>query len=213
MRCTYCHSTNVVWDYERGCVVCGDCGTVIDVIYQFHTPFNQRGNHEFRSSKKVRQNPSLNKHTRMYLKLVRKASEHGLVVDNDVFKRYSSGHSQLVKVFKKPNVDLNRLTSGEHVKLVLDVMRKYPRLVSRTDRAKVALAKIALSMLSEDGLDVRKLSSELSISEVHLRRLQKIVLEEFEFLDDVRTSLLNNAKEVHRLTPSPLRSEASSCNT
>lgn len=186
-----------MWDYERGCIVCGDCGTVIDVIYQSHTPFNLQEDQIVRRSRGIDHSVSLSKHTRTYLKLVKKASEYGLVVDNEVFKEYSLGRSPLVKVFKKPNVDLNRFTSDEPVRLVLDVMMKYPRLASRTDRAKVALAKIALSSLSEEGLDVRKLSRELNISEVHIRRLHKIIISEFGFLDEVRRSLTSNVdKEV-----------------
>jgi len=186
-----------VWDYERGCIVCGDCGTVIDLIYQPHTPFNLQEDWMIRRSRGVDHGISLSKHTRMYLKLVRKASEYGLVVDNEVFKEYSLGRSPLVKVFKKPNVDLDKFASDEYVRLVLDLMVKYPRLASRTDRAKVALAKIALSSLLDEELDVKKLSRELNISEVHIRRLYKAVVSEFGFLDEVRKSLLNSfAKEV-----------------
>lgn len=172
--------------------MCSDCGTVVDVIYQSYPPFNLQEDHIIRRSRGIDHSVSLSRHTRTYLKLVRKASEYGLVVDNEVFKEYSLGRSPLVKVFKKPNVDLDRFTSDEPIRLVLDVMMKYPRLASRTDRAKVALAKIALSSLSEEGLDVKKLSRELNISEVHVRRLHKIVISEFGFLDEVRKSLINN---------------------
>lgn len=196
-RCTHCNSVNVVWDYERGYIVCGDCGTVIDVIYQSHITFNLNKQEEIcRSSKRVNSRIFLNKHTKTYLELVRKAYEYGLTVDNEVFKQYSLGHSPLVKVFKKPNVELSRLTSDRSMKLVLDMLMKYPRLASRTDRAKVALAKIALSTVSEGKLDIKKLSRELNLSEVHIRRLYKVVISEFKFLEDVRTLLTSTAEVV-----------------
>ncbi len=186
-----------MWDYERGYIVCGDCGTVIDTIYQFHTPLNLHDLQEVRRpSKRTNSKISLSKKTKTYLELVKKAYEYGLTVDNEVFKQYSLGYSPLVKVFKKPNVDFDKLTSDKPMKLVLDTLMKYPKLASRTDRAKVALAKIALSTLSESSLDIKKLSNELNLSEAHIRRLYKIVVSEFKFLDDVRRLLTSDVKEV-----------------
>lgn len=33
MKCPYCGSENLVWDYEHGNIVCSECGSVIDQIY------------------------------------------------------------------------------------------------------------------------------------------------------------------------------------
>ncbi|WP_373279914.1 TFIIB-type zinc ribbon-containing protein [Metallosphaera hakonensis] len=38
-RCEYCGSNNLVWDQSRGIVVCGECGTVLENIYDFRPPF------------------------------------------------------------------------------------------------------------------------------------------------------------------------------
>lgn len=194
MQCAYCRSLNVVWDFERGCVVCGDCGTVLDVIYCFCHSIAPKEEHSIRKSRNGIHKPSISRYTRTYLRLMRRASEYGLEIDNEVFKKYSSGTSPLVKVFKKPSVDLNKLTSEEYVKAVLDVMRKYPRLTSRTDRAKVALVKIALSMVSENEVNIKKLSHELRISEVHVRRLHRILASESEFLNDVKRTINNDER-------------------
>ena len=35
MLCPYCGSRNLVWDYSKGTVVCADCGSVLDSIYEF----------------------------------------------------------------------------------------------------------------------------------------------------------------------------------
>lgn len=35
MRCPYCGSRNVVWDYSTGSIVCAECGSVLDSIYEY----------------------------------------------------------------------------------------------------------------------------------------------------------------------------------
>jgi len=190
MLCTYCHSTNVVWDYERGCIVCGDCGTVLDVIYYYNINTSQEDSKQVKKLRNTHQVQGMSKHTSTYLKLTKVASRHGLIVDNEVFMKYISGSIPLVKVFKRPNVDVSKFMDREPIKLVLDLMKNYPKLTSRTDRAKVALAKIALDIVMDKGLDVKKLSSELGISEVHIRRLYKTLIRECEFLNDVKKLFL-----------------------
>lgn len=33
--CDYCGSKNLLWDYVRGEIVCGDCGTTLDKVYDY----------------------------------------------------------------------------------------------------------------------------------------------------------------------------------
>jgi len=190
MLCTYCYSTNIIWDYERGYVVCGDCGTVLDVIYYYSINTSQEDGKQIRKLKSIHHIQSMSKYTSTYLRLTKVASRHGLIVDNEVFMRYISGSTPLVKVFKKPNVDISRFMDNEPIKLVLDLMKNYPKLTSRTDRAKVALAKIALDIVMNKNLNVKKLSDELGISEVHIRRLYKTLIREYNFLNDVKKLFL-----------------------
>ena len=35
MLCPYCGSHNVVWDYSKGTIVCAECGSVLDSIYEY----------------------------------------------------------------------------------------------------------------------------------------------------------------------------------
>ncbi|AWR97242.1 hypothetical protein DFR86_06505 [Acidianus sulfidivorans JP7] len=35
MQCPYCGSTNLIWDEKNGCIVCRDCATIIDSLYDF----------------------------------------------------------------------------------------------------------------------------------------------------------------------------------
>ncbi|MEM0020446.1 MULTISPECIES: TFIIB-type zinc ribbon-containing protein [Metallosphaera] len=37
--CSYCGSKNLIWDYTRGEVVCGDCGTTVDRVYDYRPMF------------------------------------------------------------------------------------------------------------------------------------------------------------------------------
>ena len=35
MKCPYCGSSNLIWDSNSGNVVCADCGSVLDTIYDY----------------------------------------------------------------------------------------------------------------------------------------------------------------------------------
>ena len=35
MKCPYCGSSNLVWDGNTGTIVCANCGSVLDVIYEY----------------------------------------------------------------------------------------------------------------------------------------------------------------------------------
>ncbi|MCY0849642.1 TFIIB-type zinc ribbon-containing protein [Sulfuracidifex metallicus] len=39
LTCSYCGSKNLIWDYTRGEVVCGDCGTTADRVYDYRPAF------------------------------------------------------------------------------------------------------------------------------------------------------------------------------
>lgn len=185
MYCTSCRSvSNIIWDYERGEVVCGNCGTVLDKIYVSVRYDANIEDIEYIMSPKTR--PLISSQTKLYLKLLEKALQHGLVIDNSVLMRYFSGKAPLIKVFRRPNKNLTKIIeSDDRLKIVIDVINKYPRLASRTESAKVALARIALALTSGDRINPKELSSELGLSEVHIRRLYRAVIECPEFLYEV----------------------------
>ena len=35
MQCPYCGSRNIVWDYSKGTIICVECGSVLDSIYEY----------------------------------------------------------------------------------------------------------------------------------------------------------------------------------
>lgn len=179
-----------MWDFKRGQVVCVNCGTVLDTIYYYSS--NDNGVSDELRFTKVRGSeyrPSLNQYTRTYIKLMQVASRHGLAIDNDVFMKYVSGRSPLVKVFKRPGRALHSGELNEELKIVLDIMKNYPKLTSRTERAKLALAKLALSIVREKGPDIKRVSKELGISEVHARRLYRALINEPKFITEVQASI------------------------
>lgn len=190
--CTYCRSNYIIWDYERGDIICGNCGAVLEKIYLNGVVKHSVSTAPFKHDHKY---PLMSKHTKLYLKLMERASRYGLVVDNEVVMKYFSGKAPLIKVFKQPNSVSPELTNDERVKIVMNIVNKYPRLASRTERAKYALAKIALAMVMNklNYLNIRRMKDELNISEVHLRRLLKIINENHDFLREVMNAITLNS--------------------
>lgn len=188
MRCTSCSSCNIVWDYGRGEVICCDCGTVLDKIYvSVKYSANIR---DLTAIESLRTDRLVSAQTRLYLKLLGKALRHGLTVDNQVLMSYFLGKAPLIKVFKNPNTDVGKLVKAdERLKVIMDIINRYPRLASRTERAKIALAKIALSIMLDKKMDPGELGNELGLSKVHVRRLYKAIIECPEFLHEVSKAL------------------------
>ncbi len=182
--CTYCRSNHIIWDYEKGDIICGNCGAVLDKIYLDGVVKHDEDADSFKRDYRC---SLISKHTKLYLKLMEKASRYGLVVDNDVVMKYFSGKAPLIKVFKRPAPVNAELTNDERIKIVMSIVNKYPRLASRTERAKYALAKIALAIAMNEAnhLDIKRMKNELNISEVHLRRLLKVINENPDFLREV----------------------------
>jgi AraC-like DNA-binding protein len=104
-----------------------------------------------------------------------------LYIDEESFMRY-------VKLGKRVKVLRRRVpqpTDGV-VKEIVKVMSKYPRLCSRTDRAKYALAKVAYAVATGSSIDIAKLSEELGLSRTHVKRLIKVIYSSSRFIDEVR---------------------------
>jgi AraC-like DNA-binding protein len=153
----------VVWDESRGIIVCTACATVLDQVYV--TDGAYRDLEELRETK--REGRSRNPRYRLcemsvkYVELLEEVRlRQDLYIDEESFMRY--------------------------VKLGKRVMSKYPRLCSRTDRAKYALAKVAYALATGGSIDIPKLSEELGLSKTHVKRLIKVVYSSGRFIDEVR---------------------------
>ncbi|HDN75534.1 MAG TPA: TFIIB-type zinc ribbon-containing protein [Acidilobales archaeon] len=188
MKCPNCGSRALIWDYSRGDVVCTSCGYVVERIYV--TSYNSLTNEcqeELRHSRYLK--PLIKPITVKYLKFMKSLSKlNGVKLDTDAVLRYLKGEAPRVKIIKR---ELNEgLLRDSLIKKVFNVMRKYPRLNSRTDRAKLAIALIALNIVKESNRrlnDVMEvLQRDTKLSRVHIKRLISLILKERNFIEDVR---------------------------
>lgn len=176
MACPFCGSEFLVHDYREGTVVCTGCGTVVDIIYAAPPP---RGAEDPGSSPGRR--------------------DPGLRAPGRIFRTYSSllGGRRLRRgVMLSPDLDLSsppekrppKILVHERDKLVMGVVEKspslgkvleilndYPRILSRTSRARVAAAYIAVRKALGLPLPIGVLSRAVGLSRVHLKRLRHMV--------------------------------------
>lgn len=195
MKCPYCGSPEVVWDYERGDIICTTCGTVIERIYVMNPSSSM--NEDFETLKDIKsfdRMPKLSRTTKEYLKLLKELKHSKRLsgkarIDTARFMNYVKLGDNRVKVIKVDVADTTLMNDAK-VNKVLRIMKKYPRLFSRTDRAKVALALIAISLLTKEYLQITKISKSTGLSRMHIRRLLKIVFKEEDFLSEVSKELI-----------------------
>lgn len=174
----------MIWDESRGIIVCTACATVLDQVYV--TDGAYRDLEELRETK--REGRSRNSRYRLcemsvkYVELLEEVRlRQDLYIDEESFMRY-------VKLGKRVKVLRRRVAQPVDgvVKEIVKVMSKYPRLCSRTDRAKYALAKVAYALATGGSIDIPKLSEELGLSKTHVKRLIKVVYSSGRFIDEVR---------------------------
>jgi len=197
MRCPYCGSNDIVWDYVRGDVICASCGTVLDRIYvteQYTNPEFVQESVKIRARKKHRdKRVTLTKYTSEYLKLINKIKGSkrlkNIVIDSEQLRRYVDGELPPIKIFKRNPQNVKALLKDPKVKLVLEIMLHFPRLSSRTDRAKVALALMALMLLTGRRINTREVAEKSGISAMHARRLAKALQENREFVKELKKAI------------------------
>ncbi|PUA32770.1 MAG: hypothetical protein B7O98_04790 [Zestosphaera tikiterensis] len=197
MRCPYCGSESIIWSYSSGDVICSECGSVIDRIYTYdECCLNQHQNLYSSLPTQTTQGLGLSKMTKEYLKLVKDLNKSRklkgrVYIDHEMFLKYVSEGGNRVKVLKFRLNNVCGYPNEEYVEKVLDIMRKYPRLSSRTERAKKALALITLNMLHITKVNEVELTKLAGLSYVHVKRLTSILTKEKEFIKEVEKTLKN----------------------
>ncbi|MCS7099417.1 MAG: TFIIB-type zinc ribbon-containing protein [Sulfolobales archaeon] len=186
MKCPHCGIENsLVWDENRGTVVCSECGMVVDLIY-----VNSRRTSEFaveppgrKVSTSTESFGKLDVVSQKYLTILGEVKNNSsFYIDSDSFNKYLT-LGKRVKVIRKRV----RVPEDEYLKRIVSIMIKYPKLCSRTDRAKYAIAAIAYTLTTNGSISVSKLSKELGLSKTHIARLLRVVLESQSFLSEVRS--------------------------
>ncbi|OYT52079.1 MAG: hypothetical protein B6U73_00625 [Desulfurococcales archaeon ex4484_204] len=189
MLCPYCRSRELFWDYERGEVICVRCGSVVDRIYYYDRLTNQEtlsiAQAPKRTSRALKPKPV----TMKYLKLLSRVKKlSNVFIDNEAFMEYATKGGPHVKILKRPFNE--ELLNDSNVKTVLKIMSKYPRLSSRTERAKLALALLTLALLNSSYWSLNAISSNTGLSKVHVRRLLNLLRSERDFVREVKGSLV-----------------------
>lgn len=184
MECPYCGAENsLVWDESRGTVVCSGCGTVVDLIYVSAGGFEHEPElSNERTSVAARKFGKLTDASIKYLMILKEIKySPQLYVDSDSFNRYLI-LGKRVKVIKRRVA----MPKDKTLDNIVAIMAKYPKLYSRTDRAKYAIAAIAYTLIAEGYVDPSKLSKQLGLSKTHIRRLLRVVRSSQRFLSEVR---------------------------
>jgi len=185
LRCPYCGSSDLIWDYQRGEVVCARCASVIERIYvntishsEYDTEVRQKN---LRIGEPA---PKLRKATKDYLKILESIkNKNDVVIDVNAFWEYQKTGRRVKLLKRRLNTEL---LNDYAVRVAMDVLRKYPKLSARTDRAKIAIALLAISLVKGTKLNMALLTKKVGLSKVHIKRLEKLVLKEKAFIDELR---------------------------
>jgi hypothetical protein len=171
MRCPLCGSPNLVWDFERGEIVCASCGYVVDRIYVSndvrHEPVTvHRGAKGY---------VPLRKETRKFLELVKyvKTSRKELYIDWDSFRDYirTGKRVRVLKLRVKP-IPANL---KEIIDPVMKVIEGYPRLSSRTVRGKAAASLLALYLSLGVRPNLVAIARLVGVSRTQLARIINLI--------------------------------------
>ncbi len=176
----------LIWDYERGEVICSSTGEVVDKIYDYTPhPLHEKIEVIEQRQKLVRTRPKRNpveKKYRKHLLFYNKASriiesKPWLTVDYDkLFKigrfiKTLSSHST-----NKALRNIEEKGIRRDLDKVIEIIKEVePAAVSRTERAKYALAYIVLKLaLTSNPPEVAEVTRLFNISTTTYRRLERL---------------------------------------
>lgn len=177
-------SGKIVWDYIRGEVICSSTGEVIDRIYDYG-PIRERLETIEQRNLLLKNRPKTNsierryrKHLRTYIvaqKMIK--DKPWLHVDYD--KLFETGkfiHTIRSKSTDQALKNVRRSGLEKKLKEMIDLIREIdPVAVSRTERAKLALAYILLNYIEKNTPpDIGETIAIFNISHTTYRRLERI---------------------------------------
>ncbi len=179
--CPECRSTDIIWDYRNGYIICTNCGLVLDRIYVkcIDRKKNEINNRKlisevFGERKRKQEYYKKNNRVRRITRIINEIkSRPYLTLDTNAVNEYLLGKRPHVKLFKyktwAPNNDLI-------LKQIIEkVVNNDPVLASRTERAKWAIAKILVQLSTNKSVDVKSIANETKLSVTHIRRLISVI--------------------------------------
>jgi transcription initiation factor TFIIIB Brf1 subunit/transcription initiation factor TFIIB len=186
VKCPYCNSIDLVYDFEKGYVVCKECGTVIETIFveQFLGVAQEYVNDVVKSVKnamKFKRAYSYRLKLSEYVKEVNRYEDFvrrcrkNVKVDLDAIKIVANGGK--ARVYRHVNDDgLKKLVKeDEIIGKILEVLEEDAILSSRTFRSKVALALLIKDLITHGEADIDEIAHKTSVSKVHMQRLVKVL--------------------------------------
>ena len=196
LRCPFCGSENLIWDFATGSIICTSCGSVIDVIYEYenghHNPTAtyRRSSvvdavlYKEKTAKNRRRLMLIMSRTALYSRIRRRIRKER-IVNEEAFIALASGvkpqrhlieHRMDEKLRRRLATDLSYLVP------YLEIVERDPVLSSRTFRGKVAIAMILHSMRTTGRPCLKRIAQELRMSLTHVKRLEKLVLKRIKVL-------------------------------
>lgn len=209
-ECPYCKCNELVWCFAEGHVVCSNCGIILDKIYDY-TPLPKRlalesssrnyGTVLYSYETKIRR---INNSYRNYEKLIRKYSRlrPGLrVKDEAIMLAYKGYKVKMVKMIvneKTEEIKREILSNNKVFEIILKEFTKYPRVASRTDRVKLALATIIYTEINK-GIrpSFTGIAKKFGISIVNLRKAYNVLRKYKDLYENIRLILSKNGDSIN----------------
>ncbi len=185
-QCPLCGGP-LIWDYEKGEVICSNCGYVVDRIYDYGPPRVDESEEIWREIR-IRNNPRRNPLTRKYrhhYRLYREAESYvrgkpWLEIDYDKF--FETG--KMVNTIKsRATIEAEKKIEDRKLWGVINrgieyIRKTHPIALARSGRGKYALAYIVAVYLDKKTLpSPEEVIDTFNISETSYRRLVKIAKE------------------------------------
>lgn len=184
--CIYCGSSELVYDTASGYIVCSSCGTINDIIYDSiseiyrRTQGHQRdtgliGSRDLRRGRGSSAN--IGSLYKVYKGLINgRRLRKGVVVKEKTIQDLVSGGRRLLVFGHVRDTILSELLERSPVlKKIIDIMREYPSLYSRTNRGRVAAAYLAAKLATKDPILFEPLTRFFGLSRVHLKRIKATI--------------------------------------
>jgi uncharacterized Zn finger protein (UPF0148 family) len=188
MRCPYCGSEELVWDYKNGAVVCSSCGCIVDTIYVSQPRASGRGG----SSRAVEKPYRFEK--RLRREAVREALKRfELEKRGYVFVNGRAVHLRSLAALKNTelNSDVKRLVDEG-----LKVLQQVAPSLSRTIRSRLALAYAVAKMLRGSAPSIAELMQLFSVGRTTASR---VIREAEEILQQFNSLHISEPRELYSL--------------
>jgi transcription initiation factor TFIIIB Brf1 subunit/transcription initiation factor TFIIB len=195
-RCPVCGG-QLIWDYERGEIVCSRCGLVVDKIYYYGPP-RSRGEEETPTQEQQAPTRRIKREYRIHMSRYRMARRYvrnrpWLEVDYDtVIETGRMIRSIKSKTTLEAEKNIMELGLKDRLDEILKLIEKiYPVALARTDRSRYALAYMLYKILSSGRLPrEEEVIRIFMISPTSYKRLEKTldkILERMKLIRIIKT--------------------------